>query len=603
VGAWVFEQATPAPLAARTIVRAGDRVSVALPEAPPYGVRKTIRIIVAVIGILIVMMWAAVGLSIVASRQAALDDAHLEGRNLMIAFREEIALILREVEGETNLIAERMRRERGSFDLYAWGQEHVLVSPGMAEAAIIDPDGELTQATTEPHPISRDLSNREHFRVHLDGRFQGLYIGQTLISRTSGVPNLPISRRVEADDGTFLGVLVILLSPSALTTLHKEIDLGPHGVLTLSGIDHVIRARFSADSPGGTNSMGGTIGGGREAVDEENAEGWYRRASAIDGIPRLFVYGRVGSYPLIVTVGLDQHQALAGWHSQAAAIVIMALAASLMLIGFAAYLIRETFRDVARASNLMSEIRERSAAQGLLSQSTAELRRSNQELDSFAYAASHDLKAPLRGIRNLTEWIAEDVKDKASADTTENLVLLRSRVDRLDMLLDSLLQHSRVGRVGAAPEDIDIDQLIHEIADYIAARNGFSVTYGGEIPVIHTSKAPLEQVLRNLIGNAIKHHDGDAGTVVVTTRDLGNEIEFRVEDDGAGIPTQFHERIFQMFQTLKSRDDLEGSGMGLAIVKKSVEGHGGTIRVESAPPHRGTAFIFTWEKDRQALAA
>ena len=260
--------------------------------------------------------------------------------------------------------------------------------------------------------------------------------------------------------------------------------------------------------------------------------------------------------------------------------------------------------DLAASNqNLLLEIEERSAAQRRLSKTTDELRRSNEELDSFAYAASHDLKAPLRGIRNLTEWITEDVKDKAGADTIENLVLLRNRVERLEMLLDSLLQHSRVGRVGAAPEDIDIARLIQEIADYIAPRTGFTVTYRGEIPMIHTSKAPLEQVLRNLIGNGLKHHDGNAGTVVVTARDLGSMLEFRVEDDGTGIPLQFHERIFQMFQTLKSRDELEGSGMGLAIVKKSVEGHGGTIRVESAPPRRGTVFIFTWEEDRQALAA
>ena len=91
--------------------------------------------------------------------------------------------------------------------------------------------------------------------------------------------------------------------------------------------------------------------------------------------------------------------------------------------------------------------------------------------------------------------------------------------------------------------------------------------------------------------------------MTVSTRDLGSLIEFRVEDDGPGIPLAFHERVFQMFQTLKSRDEIEGSGMGLAIVKKSVEGHGGTIRIECAPAQRGTAFVFTWEKDRQALAA
>jgi signal transduction histidine kinase len=260
--------------------------------------------------------------------------------------------------------------------------------------------------------------------------------------------------------------------------------------------------------------------------------------------------------------------------------------------------------DLAQSNQqLLQEIADRAAGQLSLSRATVELRRSNEELDSFAYAASHDLRAPLRGIRNLADWIAEDVGDTAGPETIANLDLLRNRVERLDMLLDSLLQHSRVGRAGAAPEDVDIALLVHEIADYLAPRDGFAVAYSGEIATIHTSKAPLEQVLRNLIGNALKHHDGAAGGVGVATRDLGDRIEFRVEDDGPGIPPVFHERIFRMFQTLKSRDELEGSGMGLAIVKKSVESHGGTIRVESAPPSRGTAFVFTWEKAARPASA
>jgi signal transduction histidine kinase len=253
--------------------------------------------------------------------------------------------------------------------------------------------------------------------------------------------------------------------------------------------------------------------------------------------------------------------------------------------------------------NLQAEARERTAAQDGLLRSVKELQRSNEELDNFAYGASHDLKAPLRGIRNLAEWISDDVRDTAGADTIENLALLQTRVERLDLLLDSLLQYSRVGRAGGVAENIDLVTLVRDIGDYLAPRAGFDVTWRGDIAFVQTNKAPLEQVFRNLIGNGLKHHDGDSGHIVVSARDLGDMVEFRVEDDGPGIAPAFHARIFQMFQTLKSRDELEGSGMGLAIVKKSVECHGGTIHVESAPPARGTAFVFTWKKDRQALAA
>ena len=222
-----------------------------------------------------------------------------------------------------------------------------------------------------------------------------------------------------------------------------------------------------------------------------------------------------------------------------------------------------------------------------------ELQRSNEDLDNFAYVASHDLKAPLRGIRNLAEWIFEDTQNIASKDTRENLLLLRNRVDRLDGLLESLLAYSRVGRKFISAETVDSGKLVNEIRDYLA-RSDFTIVCTESMPTLITPKAPLELVLRNLINNAIKHHDREQGHISVSARKLGVEIEFRVEDDGPGIASEFHEKVFQMFQTLKPRDQVEGSGMGLAIVLKTVESLGGSIRVESNPPERGTAFIFLW---------
>jgi signal transduction histidine kinase len=225
-----------------------------------------------------------------------------------------------------------------------------------------------------------------------------------------------------------------------------------------------------------------------------------------------------------------------------------------------------------------------------------ELERSNADLDSFAYVASHDLKAPLRGIRNLAEWIAQDIQSTATEDSRDNLRLLRNRVDRLDSLLESLLTYSRVGRKIDDAEEVNTSKLVAEINDYLAPPDGFHITCGSEMPSLFTPKAPLEQVIRNLINNAIKHHDRGQGQVVISATEQGDRIEFRVEDDGPGIATEFHARIFQMFQTLKSRDQVEGSGMGLAIVKKTIEGFGGSIRVVSNPPRRGSIFIFTWPR-------
>lgn len=226
----------------------------------------------------------------------------------------------------------------------------------------------------------------------------------------------------------------------------------------------------------------------------------------------------------------------------------------------------------------------------------AELERSNADLDGFAYVASHDLKAPLRGIKNLAQWIDEDIGSNASAETKENLHLLNRRVDRLDKLLESLLAYSRVGRKIGITEKIDTQQLIDEISEYLAPPAGFVIRCIGKMPLVFSPKAPLEQVFRNLINNAIKHHDHASGEVLISAEDLGEYLRFSVADDGPGIAAEFHERIFQMFQTLRPRDEREGSGMGLAIVKKTVENFGGRITVRSESQERGTEFLFTWPK-------
>ncbi|MGD0102850.1 MAG: ATP-binding protein [Rhodopila sp.] len=225
-----------------------------------------------------------------------------------------------------------------------------------------------------------------------------------------------------------------------------------------------------------------------------------------------------------------------------------------------------------------------------------ELARSNADLEEFAYAASHDLKAPLRAISHLAEWINEDIQPTASAETLENLGLLRGRTTRMQMLLDGLLAYARVGHAHTVAEDVDIAAVMHEVVATLAPPLGFVITCEGTIPVIHTHRTPMNVVLQNLVGNALTHHDRTEGCITLRVRRIDDLIEFRVTDDGPGIEARFHDRVFAIFQTLKSRDDVESSGIGLAIVKRRVETHGGRIWIESAPPARGTTFVFTWRE-------
>ena len=234
---------------------------------------------------------------------------------------------------------------------------------------------------------------------------------------------------------------------------------------------------------------------------------------------------------------------------------------------------------------------ERDAA---LAARTQELEEANAELDNFAYVASHDLRAPLRAIENLASFIAEDLGEDMPEDSARHLALLRSRIKRLDGLLTGLLEYSRVGRTDAALKETDLTVLIEQSADLVVP-DGFHMELTGEFPVVNTAATPLQQIVRNLIDNAVKHHDSDTGRIAIDGRVHANTFVFKVSDDGPGIEPRYHERVFKLFQTLKARDKVEGSGMGLAILKKVVESHGGRIRIESDPAvERGTTFTVEW---------
>ena len=225
------------------------------------------------------------------------------------------------------------------------------------------------------------------------------------------------------------------------------------------------------------------------------------------------------------------------------------------------------------------------------------LERSNKELDSFAYAASHDLRAPLRGIANLAQWIEEDLGGSGNLkpETREMLELLRIRMHRMEGLIEGLLQYSRAGRVHQTPERVDIGVLVREVVDLLGPPSNIDIIVEPELPTFETERLMLQQVFMNLIGNAIKHATGPNPRIEISGRRVGPFYEFSIKDNGPGIAPEFHDRIWGIFQTLEARDRVEGAGIGLALVKKIVESQRGRAWVESAPGS-GATFRFLWKK-------
>lgn len=231
----------------------------------------------------------------------------------------------------------------------------------------------------------------------------------------------------------------------------------------------------------------------------------------------------------------------------------------------------------------------------VLAQTTVSLEKRNAELDQFAYIVSHDLKAPLRAIANLSQWIEEDLEDKLTEDTRHQMNLMRRRVHRMEALINGLLEYSRVGRLRTELESVDVEVLLAEVIDSLAPPPGFSVKVMPGMPTLFTERLPLEQVFANLISNGIKHNHRPNGQIVVSVEDQTDFYEFAVADDGPGIAPEFQEKVFVIFQTLEPRDKVENTGVGLAIVKKIIEDKGGTIYLESQLS-QGARFRFTWPK-------
>ncbi|MBP1848789.1 signal transduction histidine kinase [Rhizobium halophytocola] len=226
--------------------------------------------------------------------------------------------------------------------------------------------------------------------------------------------------------------------------------------------------------------------------------------------------------------------------------------------------------------------------------------RSNGELEEFAHVAAHDLKAPLRVIDNASKWIEEDLGDDLTEEITENMGLLRGRVQRMERLLDDLLDYARINRLDDERyhEKISGETLMRDVTALLNLPEAFRIEVSPAFDHLQLHRMPLQQIFLNLVSNAVKHHDKQQGTVSIGAEETASFFVFTVSDDGPGIAPAYHETVFKMFQTLRPRDQVEGSGMGLAVVKKHIELFGGTIRVHSEEG-AGTTFRFTWPKRQE----
>ncbi len=241
---------------------------------------------------------------------------------------------------------------------------------------------------------------------------------------------------------------------------------------------------------------------------------------------------------------------------------------------------------------LRLEVSERERAEAALRHATQELEDANLELKEFAYVVSHDLKAPLRGVSQLAGWLSTDYENVLDAEGKESLELLVGRVKRMHNLIDGILEYSRVGRIREKRKRVDLNQLVPQVIEFVSPPPYIEVTIADTLPTIECESTRIHEVFQNLLDNAIKYMDKPKGEITITCVNTNSHWRFGVSDNGPGIDERHFSKIFQIFQTLSPRDQVESTGIGLTLVKKIVELHGGKIWVESQLG-TGSTFYFT----------
>jgi signal transduction histidine kinase len=248
---------------------------------------------------------------------------------------------------------------------------------------------------------------------------------------------------------------------------------------------------------------------------------------------------------------------------------------------------------IQRITQSRNELREKNKA---LAEYNRELEKTNRELDKFASIVSHDLKAPLRAIGNITGWIEEDLGDAMKGDVKNNFDVIKQRVHRMEDLINGLLEYSKADRKKGDIVQVDLNALVKDTLDFIGKPDNVNLEIPKPLPVFGADKLLLEQIFANLLDNAIKYNDKPHVNIKIIAEEKPEHWQFTVTDNGPGIEPQYHEKVFVIFQTLKRRDEVESTGVGLAIVKKIIEEQGGKIWLES-DKEKGASFIFLWPKN------
>jgi two-component system sensor histidine kinase BarA len=528
--------------------------------------------------ILLALTWSAVAYKARAEREQQVQSVVRGNANLARAFDEHVVRTLGAVDQTVLLLKFEYQRFGERLDIGEYIRQGMIVNDLFNQLGVIDEHGTYLLSNLADHRRI-DLSDREHFRVHAEGRVKGLYVSKPVLGRASGKWSMQLTRRIDKPDGSFGGVIVVSIDPFYFTGLYSAVDLGQRGVVVLAGDDGVIRARRSGDEVSTGQSIVDSQIFSRYAADRS---GSYIARSLVDGVTRIFAFRRLDGHPLTVIVGVEQGEAMADVETRIRAYRAFAALASLVILLFAA------------AATVM--LRNQRAIAVRLEASQARAEEANRLKTEFLASMSHELRTPLNGIIGYAEFLHDGAPPGQEREFAS--VILKSGQHLLD-LVNSILDLSKVeaGRLDLVSTEVPVRALLEEAAaaqrpDALAKGLGLVVEIDPAVPeTLRCDRTRVLQVLNNLLHNGVKFTE--RGRVTLRATALGGRLSVEVVDTGSGIPAEF---LPVMFEKFRQADDFAtrrhgGTGLGLALSRELAGLMGGSLTVRSTPGE-GSTFTF-----------
>jgi signal transduction histidine kinase len=578
-----------------------------------------VKNLVAIVVLLNLLVYALAGVSLYHSWNKDRTRVATATQNLALVLENSIAGMLGKVDvallGVVVEAEEQLARgkiDRKTFELHMARQSSVIAE--LDSVRMADADGSVLYGKGSAITPPVNISDREYFRNVRDNPRAETYISRPFFGRLTKAWVCAVARRVNHPDGSFAGVAYGIIPIELFTRLFSALDVGRDGSITLRDTNLAVVARFP--EPAGVGSSIGQISTMKEFVDitrTGNPTGTFSGTSGLDQIKRVFSYRKIPNHPFYIVVGQDTSTALADWRREAMVLTGMVTFFSIVTVLFSLQLYHKWQQEQQieaelRTSNQLLEVRvvDRTAELSMINhqlqmelaerkRAEVELNKRTAEVEQFLYTASHDLRSPLVTVKTFLGYLGQDISSADNERIAKDMGFLNSAANRMEALLNELLEMSRIERVNLPHEEFGLRELVADALDATAGQitaGRVDVRVGECDLTLNGDRRRLLQIWQNLLDNAVKYMGNQTEPLIeIGCEHMQGETVFFVRDNGVGVAPEYHDKVFGIFEQLDRT--FGGVGMGLTMVKRIVEMYGGKIRVESDGVGRGSCFRFT----------